>query len=290
MKKYFYALIVLVFAVALFFLLKPKPIPVEVAIVKQGVFEETLAVDGIIRSRNKKTVYALASGNLVGYTARVGDVVKKNQILTKLLWGWDVMVKSPIDGVITKIYRDSRGPIQRGEPIFEVANMSELEVVSDVLTPDALGLSVGGEVKILNWGGEEELSARILRISKAAKVKISALGVEEERTEVIVVLEKSPNALIEKLGDNYHVDVIFVISKTPKALSIPIGALIKVNDTWAVYLVQNGKSVLKEIQITKRNEREALVSSGLNEGETIILYPGDEIHPGSLVETLSKSD
>lgn len=288
MKKYIYALVILIFSSSLFFLLKTNPVQVEFSTVKRGLFEETLSVDGIIRSRNKKTVYALASGNLVGYSARVGDLVKKNQTITKLLWGWDIIIKSPIDGVITKIFRDSSGPIQRGEPIFEVANMNELEVASDVLTPDAIKLSLGGEARILNWGGEDELIARIIKVSKAAKIKISALGVEEERTEVVVLLEKSPNGLLEKLGDNYHVDVIFIISQTPNALSIPIGALVKVNDTWSVYLVQNGIARLREIHISRRNDKEALVVSGLAEGEVVILFPGDEIHSGVLVESFSK--
>lgn len=257
---------------------KPKPLRVEISTIRRGLFEETLSTDGKVRSRNKKTIYALASGNLIAYSAKAGDLVKKNQVITTLLWGWDVKVKSPIDGIITKIYRDSGGPIQRGDPIFEVASMNDLEVVSEVLTPDAIRLSQNGEAKIANWGGEIDIKARISKISRAANVKISALGVEEERTEVILSLEKTPPIMIEKFGDNYHVDVIFIISKTTDVISVPLGALFKKGDSWSVYVVQNGIALSREIKISKRNDQEAIVTSGLAEGERVILFPGDKVY------------
>lgn len=161
-------------------------------------------------------------------------------------------VKSPMAGVITKIFRESSGPIIRGEPIFEVSDLSDLEVVAELLTPDAVRLSLNGAAKIRNWGGEGELDARIFQISRAGIVKVSALGVEEERTEVKLKVSEVPERLKQKFGDNYHVDVLFLISQQESALTVPLGALFKNGESWAVYSVIEKKARLKEVRISKK--------------------------------------
>jgi HlyD family secretion protein len=290
MKKAFYVLIAILFIIAIYMVLKPKAIPVEIATIQANTFYETLTTEGKIRSKIKKTVYAFASGDLQSLQVKTGELVSKGQTLTKIDWDQVTKVQSPIDGVITKVYRDSAGPVNRGEPIFEVSSLSELEVVADLLTTEALRLSKEGFAKIINWGGDTELNAKIKMISKAGSVKTSALGVEEERTEVVLSLENIPPLLKEKFGDNFHVDILFQISSTPNVLTVPLGALFKTAQQWAVYVVQknnarnSGVAHLVEIQIGKRNEREAIVTSGLQATDQVILFPGDKIHDGVRVQ------
>lgn len=289
MKKFFYSTIAVLIVIAVYFVIKPNPVKVDSVVIQQGTFNETLTSEGKIRSRNKHIVYALASGNLEKITLKVGDSVQKGQVVTTLIWDRHVPVKSPIEGVISKIFRESEGPIQRGEPIFEVSSVSELEVVAELLTPDAVRLNQNGEAQILNWGGEGHLTAEIFQISRAGAVKISALGVEEERTEVKLIFKKIPPELKNKFGDNYHVDVIFLISQEADVLSVPLGALFKSGDKWAVYVIQNGKAMIREIAISKKNDKQALVKSGLKEGEMVILFPGDKIRENTRVESTTLS-
>lgn len=189
-----------------------------------------------------------------------------------------------MDGVISKIFRDSAGPIIRGEPLFEISNLSELEVVADVLTPEVVRLRIDGDAWVQNWGGSEDLRAKIVQISRAGTVKISALGVEEERTEVKLAFIKVPQELKNKFGDNYHVDVLFVVSRESSVLGVPLGALFKDRDQWAVYVLRNGRAKLKEVKISKRNDRLGMVTEGLNDGDQVILFPGDKIHEGTRVK------
>jgi HlyD family secretion protein len=284
MRKYFYAIGVIVFLGALFIVLKPKAVVVSTATLKIGPFEETLSEVGKVRSKDRKTVYAFASGTLSDFQGKVGDRVRQGQTLTTLDWDNKVPVKSPIDGVLTQIHRNSAGPVNRGEPIFEVSSLTDLEIVAEVLTPEAVRLSEKAEARVLNWGGEGEFKARISRISRAGAVKVSALGVEEERTEVRLEFEEAPSTLIEKFGDNYHVDLLFLISREEGVLTAPLGALFKKGDQWAVYKVEEGRARLQEIAISKRNDREALVTQGLSPGVEVILFPGDRIRDGIRVK------
>ncbi len=285
MKKYFYGFLVLAVIISLYFLLRPTAVPVEVEVLQKGPFVETLAAEGKVHSRQKQTLYAFATGSIENLQVKVGDVVQKGQVLTRLEWDLVMIVKSPIDGVVSKLHRESGGPIVRGEPIIEISNLSDLEVVAELLTPDAVRLSPKGSALILNWGGAGELKAQISQISRAGSVKMSALGVEEERTEVKLSFDQIPKELQEKFGDNYHVNVLFLISQEDSVLSVPLGALFKNGSEWAVYIVNPEKRAnLKVIQISKRNDQRAVVTSGLSEGDTVILFPGDQIREGSLVQ------
>lgn len=284
MKMIFYILCGVVILIAGFLVFRPKEVVVESVRVQRQDFVETLSVEGKIHSRTRQTLYAYATGNISSTKFKVGDTLKKGEEIAKLEWDKIVAIRSPLDGVITKIYRDSAGPINRGEPLFEVSSLSDLEVVVDLLTPEAVRLSLKGRAQIKNWGGEEDLIAQIFQISKAGAVKTSALGVEEERTEVRLVLSQIPEVLKTKLGDNYHVDVVFQISQVAQALTLPLGALFKNGDNWAIYVIENKRAILREIKIGKKNDRVALVSEGLHEGEQVILFPGDQIREGTKVK------
>lgn len=287
MKKIFNVLLILVVAVAIYIVAKPTAVKVESVVLKQGPFDETLAADGKVRARTKQTVYAFATGVVQNMQYKVGDPVSAGQVVSALEWDKHLKIKSPMTGVISKIFRDSAGPVTRGEPLFEVSSLSDLEVIAEVLTTDAVRLQEKGSARIQNWGGDGELQSTITHVSRAGIVKLSPLGVEEERTEVRLSLEKIPDELKKRMGDNYHVDVLFLISHEQKALSVPLGALFKSGENWAVYVIKDARARQKEVKISKKNDRFAMISEGLAEGETVILFPGDKIKEGVSVEDSS---
>jgi HlyD family secretion protein len=285
MKRFFYVATAVAIIIAAYFFLKPTSISVEVAVIAPQKFVETLTSEGKIRSKTRRTVYAFATGSIDSTTFKVGDQVKKGQKILTLDWDKAFEVKSPMEGVITKIHRDSAGPINRGDPIFEVSNLNEVEIAVDLLTPDAFKLKVGGSAKIKNWGGDGDLEAEVSQISKAGVVKLSALGVEEERTEAKLNLKSIQKNLKDKIGDNYHVDVVFILSEKENALTVPLGALFKNGENWAVYSIEQGRAKLRDIRIGEKNDREALVVEGLRESDAIILFPSDKIKDGVRVNS-----
>lgn len=290
MKKLVYGFLLLAIAVSSYFLFKPEVEDVSFYVVKPSLFIESMRHEGRVRSQMRHTVFAYATGVLGDIKVQIGDSVKKGEILALLDWDRKEMIKSPVDGVVTRIYRNSYGPINRGESILEVSSFEDLEVVVDMLTPEALRLSVGGEVKIENWGREESISGVVNKISRAGAVKISALGIEEERTEVTIKPLKKEELKKNSLGDNYHVDVLFELSRVEDGISIPLSALFKADRNWAVFLIDKDRIKMRPVVLGAKNDFFVLIREGLKPDDKIVDFPGDQLSEGQRVRLRQDSE
>jgi HlyD family secretion protein len=92
-----------------------------------------------------------------------------------------IAITAPIDGVVLKRLRESEGVVPAGEPLLEIGNPGQLEVVSDLLSTDAVRVSAGDTVSIEEWGGGGTLRGRVRLVEPSGFMKVSALGVEEQR-------------------------------------------------------------------------------------------------------------
>lgn len=280
-------LVLLVIAGLAYTIWVPRAVKVDVAKVTVGTFTETIRADGVLRAKEHYIVPAFADGDIKRVSLKVGDEIKKGDIITELFW--DIKfepIRAPVSGVISKVFRESAGPVRRGEPIVEIVDPTNLEVMVELLTTDAVRLQPGNEAWFENWSGGKPIAAKIIRISKAGFRKQSALGVEEERTEVIADLLNPPKDLLENVGSTFHVDVIFKVSETAKALKIPVGALFRDGSSWAVYFADGKYARKQNVEVGALGADEALIKAGLHEGQLILIYPGDLVKDGTRIRTL----
>jgi HlyD family secretion protein len=196
--------------------------------------------------------------------------------------GGTVEVTSPVDGVVLKRYRESEADVPAGDPLLEVGNPADLEIVSDLLSTDAVRISPGDRVLIEQWGGSMPLTGRVRVVEPAAFMKISALGVEEQRVNVIIDFANYGGAP-PQLGDGYRVELRVVESEAQNALTVPVGSLFRDGEGWVVFVVQNGHARLRAVILGQRNDLEAEVLMGLTEGELVILHPPDTLMDGAQV-------
>ncbi len=191
-----------------------------------------------------------------------------------------ITLRSPISGVVLQRLRESEAVVPSGEPLLEIADPDNLEIVSDMLSSDAVKISQGDKVLIEQWGGDRVLLGTVRRVEPYGFTKISALGVEEQRVNVIVDFDDVRDAW-EALGDGYRVEIAVVIWEEADILKVSSSSLFRDGEQWAVYTVDElGLTSLQQIQIGRRNALEAQVVGGLKEGDQVIAYPGDEIVEG----------
>jgi HlyD family secretion protein len=195
--------------------------------------------------------------------------------------GRSVDVLSPIDGTVLRRLRESEGVVPVGEPLLEIGEPDRIEIVADLLSTDAVRVSRGAEVLVEQWGGNHSLHGRVRRVEPSGFMKVSALGVEEQRVNVIIDFVDLKEAA--RLGDGFRVEVRIVLWKEDDVLKVPVGALFRQGNDWAVFVVNEGRARRQGVQIGQRNENEAQIMDGIDAGATLVLHPPDTLTDGTRV-------
>ena len=194
----------------------------------------------------------------------------------------EVAVTSPVAGQILNVLNEGGGLVQAGTPLLEVGDPRSLEVVVDVLTSDAVRITPGCHVALTRWGGDREIEGAVHRVEPSAFTKISALGVEEQRVNVVIDLVDG-EANHTALGDGYQVDVAIIIWQGD-VLNVPSGAVFPVEDGWGAYVIEGGRARLRPVVAGERNADRVQIIDGLSAGETVVVYPSDEVTDGARIE------
>jgi HlyD family secretion protein len=197
--------------------------------------------------------------------------------------GKPLNVKSPVPGVVLKVPQASEGTVPAGTALLDVGDPTRMEVVAELLTTDAVQAQPGRRAIVERWGGPP-VEGRVRRVEPAAFTKVSALGIEEQRVKVIVDLDSVPPGW-QAMGDGYRVTLRVITQSVDQALLAPVGALFPIGDGGTgVYVVQDGKAKLQPVELGGRNGSEAWVRTGLQAGQTVIVYPPPAVAEGKRVQ------
>ena len=213
-------------------------------------------------------------------------------------------VRAPSAGRVLRVLQASEGAVALGTPLMEVGDTQRMEVVTELLTTDALAAKVGSRVVIERWGGPGTLQGRVRSVEPAAFTKVSALGVEEQRVRVLIDIT-SPQADWQALGDGYRVSVRIITLSEAKAMQVPVGAVFPLpagsavtgtagsasnaSETsglavaaprFAVFVVTNGRALQTPVVLGARNGNAAWIGSGITTGQQVIAYPPATVRDG----------
>lgn len=192
-----------------------------------------------------------------------------------------IQLRSPVTGVVLKIIQDSETVVRAGTPLVDLGDPLDLEIVADLLSADAVQIKAGAPVRIDGWGGSP-IQGRVVRVDPAGFLKVSALGIEEQRVRTTIDFA-GPSDVWARLGHDYRVIVHVTIWSADDVLNVPVAALFRQGDSWAVYAVKNGRAETTKITIGHRNNRSTEVLSGLSAGDQVVLHPSDRIRNGTAV-------
>lgn len=195
-----------------------------------------------------------------------------------------IELRAPATGVILQVAQQSETTLPAGIPIIEIGNIEQdLEIVSELLSTDAVQVRVGAAVIIDNWGGAKPLSGKVERVEPWGFTKVSALGVEEQRVKITVRFSGSPEDRVG-LGHGFRVEVGIVVWQQEDALVVPASSLFRDSENWALFSVTaDGRAAQRRVDVAANNGVLAAISGGLAEGEQIILYPSAALVDGSRV-------
>ncbi|MDR9486026.1 MAG: HlyD family efflux transporter periplasmic adaptor subunit [Sediminimonas sp.] len=190
---------------------------------------------------------------------------------------------APISGRILRVMQQSETTLPAGTPVLEIGNIAEgLEVQADLLSRDAVRIAPGDAVIIDDWGGPRPLSGTVTRIAPWGFTRTSALGVEEQRVTVTIGFD-GPHEDRAALGHGYRVEVRIIEWSDDDALKVPAGALFRDGEGWALFVARDGIAHKTPVEIAANNGVSAAITSGIEDGARIVMYPPAGLTDGARI-------
>ncbi|MBN2260374.1 MAG: biotin/lipoyl-binding protein [Clostridiales bacterium] len=186
----------------------------------------------------------------------------------------EYVIKAPFDGIISEIYVNESVFVMTGAPTVQIYKKKYF-IESNLLEEDLILLNDMTPV-ILSFDGKE-VDGSIRKIHPALKEIISNLGVSQLKGVVEIDVDYAFGLI------GREVDIEFIVDHNENSLTISKDTILKYNGDEFVYLVQNGKTVLKAVQIGIKGNQRYEILDGLSEGDIVILNPTDSIEEGMKV-------
>jgi multidrug efflux pump subunit AcrA (membrane-fusion protein) len=279
----------------LWMIFRPAAVRVELARAVRAPLMDTIDAEGRTRVKRKFTITAPVSGKLKRIELREGDFIVRNYPITEvdpnppiqrapvnatgLPNPYAAKVFAPSSGRVLRIFEKSERFLEVGTPLLEIGDPSNIEVVVDVLSSDAVRIRPGLKMLIDNPDSAEPLRAQVKVVEPQAVTKVSALGVEEKRVDVIAdFIDAKPS-----FGDNFRVDTHVVVWQGSDVLSIPNSALFRSGDDWMVFVVEGGDAYLRKVATGHRSRTDTEITEGISEGDAVIVHPPNGLADGARV-------
>lgn len=191
-----------------------------------------------------------------------------------------VAVTSPVSGYVLRVPQESERVVIAGTPLVEIGDPERLEMITDLLSSDAVRVRPGAAVSIEEWGGERPLRGRVRLVEPYGFLKVSALGVEEQRVNVVIDFVE-PRRAWARLGHGYRATVRIAVWSAPDVVQVPVSALFRSGRDWSVFTVDSGgRARPTRVEVGPMNDESAVVRRGLRPGDRVILHPGDRVNDG----------
>ena len=89
------------------------------------------------------------------------------------------------------------------------------------------------------------------------------------------------------LGDSYRVEARIVTWEGANVRQAPAGALFQRDGGWQAFVVEGGRARLRPVKVGHTNGFKTEITGGLDEGDRVIVYPGDKVMDGIRVEPIA---
>lgn len=215
----------------------------DVKLEKQNV-PHVLSVQGILEGDPQVKVYPQVPGKFAKNNVVEGQMVNKGDIISYI--DRDIVgatfelapVKSPISGMVTKLYYIDRGDsVSPEKPVAEVANQDDIKVVFNLGQDDLLKVHKGQTAQVYYVNDSAiEVTATVASVPPVVDKDIMA-G---------TVVVKAPNkGRTLKIGMSVNVDIL---TEEKENFIVPEKAVLLGEDGAYVYVNKNGKA--SQVKIT----------------------------------------
>ena len=185
------------------------------------------------------------------------------------------LIRCPIDGVVTQRLARLGSNAVRNDKLFEVSQLSPLEVRFQIPQGDHWNPVKGETLQLVTSDAR--------RITAVVSTSLPVADAGSSARTYIARLNQNPSLL-----PGAAVTVLAPASRGMNAISIPVSALVsggpfQKGESREVFIVEHGKCAVRSLVLGKINGDRVEVISGLTFGDKVILGPPGELKPGMQV-------
>lgn len=183
-------------------------------------------------------------------------------------------IVAPFSGTITSKTFDLGTVLAMGTPLAQLTDISTVKLVINVPEKDILKFKEGQSVNVTtDVFPNQQFAGKVTMISAKS---------DNAHNYPVQILVHNSSANLLRAG--MYGSVVIDNSLKKNTLVIPRSALVGTVKQPQVFVVENGKAVLKNIQIGASNNDFYEVTEGLKEGETVIISGQVNLENGTLVK------
>lgn len=169
----------------------------------------------------------------------------------------ELAVVSPVDGLVSRVDVKDKDTVQPNQALFSVVDLSRFEIEVEIPENYASEIALGTEAAVMYEGAEYP-----------GRVKSLSPEVQDSQVKGIVEFTKTPP---DKLKENQRVSTRLILDSKTNVLKVPRGPFLESMAGRKVYVVKDGLARLRPITVGELSVTEVEITSGLSEGDTIVL-------------------
>ena len=258
-----------------------EAIPVRVQRVELLDIEENLEYSGNIKAEDEAMVYPKVSGKIIEKVKEEGSLVNKGDVLLYIdrdevgLRFEKAPVESPLRGIVGRIFVDKGQNVNTQTQVALVVNMDKVKISLDIPEIHLPRISLGQKAKItLDAYPDEVFMGEVSKISPVLDLETRSAPVEISVDNPKHILNSGMFAKVKLiLSERKGVPVILkegVIGRAPELY---------------VFAVKDKKAALRKITLGIRRGEYYEVTSGLKEGDLVVVLGQQRLREGSEVIT-----
>lgn len=173
-----------------------------------------------------------------------------------------LQVKSPIDGTITSRFVSLGDTIDANSELFVVADLSSMEMTIAVDELDISNVKPGQKAKVTADAlPGKTFDAEVTKVATEGSVKDGVASYD------VNLKIHNPDGLLSGMTASATI----VVAQKDNALMVPSEAIRSTGNRKSVMVMRNGSAVSVEVQTGLRNEIWTEITSGLQEGDSVVV-------------------
>ncbi|MEK6728295.1 MAG: efflux RND transporter periplasmic adaptor subunit [Candidatus Omnitrophota bacterium] len=259
----------------------PSLIPVRVQRVEVRDLEETLEYTGNIKAQDEAIVYPKVSGKIIEKIKEDGSFVEKGEPLLYIdrdevgLKFEKAPVESPLTGVVGRVFVDNGQHVNAQTQVALVVNMDKVKIGLDIPEIHLPRISLGKNARIsLDAYPDEVFIGQVSKISPVLDLATRAAPAE--------ITVDNPKHILNS-GMFAKVNLILTEHKGVSVI-LKEGIIGREPDLY-VFVIKDKKAALRKITLGIRQGQYYEVTSGLKEGDLVVILGQQRLREGSEVIT-----